>query len=123
MDYDGFTDYGVEITAAFDRTPSGVPLHGHSPVYPMDQLAAFCAAHHIQTGILTVPAESAQSAADEMTAAGLTAILNFAPYPIKVPSHVTVHPVNIALCLAYLHLAASETGKQEKEEQYGNQRI
>ena len=123
MEYDGFGDYGVEIIAAFDRSPSAFPLHGYAPVYPMDQLAAFCAGHHIQTGILTVPAEAAQSAADEMAAAGLTAILNFAPYPIKVPSHVTVHQVNIALSLAYLHLAASETGKQEEEEQYGTKSI
>jgi redox-sensing transcriptional repressor len=123
MDYDGFTDYGVKIAAAFDRSASACSLHGRVPVYPMDQFAAFCASHQIQTGILTVPGEAAQAAVDEMTAAGLTAILNFAPYPIKVPSHVTVHPVNIALSLAYLHLAASETGKQEEEEQYGTKGI
>ena len=123
MDYDGFPEYGVEIAAAFDRNPSAGPLHGRVPVYPMDQLAAFCAAHHVHTGILTVPAAAAQEAAGKMTAAGLTAILNFAPYPIRVPSHVTVHPVNIALSLAYLHLAASETEKQEEEEQYGTKII
>ena len=123
MEYDGFGDYGIEIAAAFDRSPSFFPLHGYAPVYPMEQLAAFCSAHHIQTGILTVPAEAAQSAADEMTAAGLTAILNFAPYPIKTPPNVTVHQVNIALSLAYLHLVASETGKQEEEKKYGNQSV
>ncbi len=123
MEYDGFSDYGMEIAAAFDRSASALLLHGHVPVYPMEQLSAFCASHHIQTGILTVPAPAAQAAADEMTAAGLTAILNFAQYPIKVPSFVTVHPINIALSLAYLHLAAGETGKQEEEEQYGKQNI
>ena len=123
MDYEGFADYGVEIIAAFDRSSPDCLSHGHVPVYPMEQLAAFCLSHHIQTGILTVPSSAAQDAADEMTAAGLTAILNFAPYPIKVPPCVTVHPVNIALSLAYLHQAASETGKKEEEEQYGNQSI
>jgi len=123
MEYDGFTEYGVKIVAAFDRNTSACTFHGRIPVYPMDQLAAFCASHHIQMGILTVPADAAQAAVDEMTTAGLTAILNFAPHPIKAPSYVTVHSVNIALSLAYLHLAASETGKQEKEEQYGNQSI
>ena len=122
MDYDGFKDYGVEIIAAFDSSASVYSLRGHIPVYPMDHLLAFCASHHIRTGILTVPA-AAQAAADEMTSAGLTAILNFAPYPIKVPPYVTVHPVNIALSLAFLHLAASETGKQEEEEENGIQSI
>ena len=124
MEYDGFADYGVEIIAAFDRHPSDFPgFHGHVPVYPMEQLAGFCASHRGQAGILTVPAASAQTAADEMTAAGLTSILNFAPVPIKVPSHVTVHQEDIALSLAYLHMAASGSLKQEEEEQYGNQSI
>ena len=123
VEYDGFTDYGVKIVAAFDRNASACSYHGRVHIYPMDQLAAYCASRHIQMGILTVPAEAAQAAVDEMTAAGLTAILNFASYPIKVPSGVTVHPVNIALSLAYLHLAASETGKQEEEEQYGTKNI
>lgn len=123
MEYDGFTDYGVKIVAAFDRNTSVCSFHGRMHIYPMDQLAAFCASHHIQMGILTVPAEAAQTVVDEMTAAGLTAILNFAPYPIKAPSHVLVHSVNIALSLAYLHLIASETGKQEKEKQYGTKII
>jgi len=121
MDFDGFREYGVEIIAAFDRSASAGSQHGRVPVYPMSQLAAFCVSHRVQTGILTVPAAAAQQAADEMTAAGLTAILNFAPAPVKAPPRVTVHPVNIALSLAYLHLAASETEKQEEEEQHGNQ--
>jgi len=124
MEYDGFGDYGVEIAAAFDcRAPSDSFSRGRVPVYPMGQLAPFCASHHIQEGILTVPAASAQSAADEMTAAGLKAILNFAPYPIRVPSGVTVVQENIALSLAYLHMTASETQRQEEEEQYGNQNL
>ena len=123
IEYDGFTDYGVKIVAAFDSNTSNCLFHGRVHIYPMDQLATFCASHHIQTGILTVPADAAQSAADEMAAAGLMAILNFAPYPIKVPSHVTVHSVNVALSLAYLHLVASETGKQEEEKKYGNQSV
>ena len=124
MEYDGFGEYGMEIIAAFDKNAAASPfVRGRVPVYPMDQLAAFCALHQVQAGILTVPAASAQSAAEEMVRSGLKAILNFAPFPIKVPSHVTVHPVNIALSLAYLHLAASETGKQEEEEQYGTKSI
>ena len=124
MEYDGFADYGMKIVAAFDHRTSASPgCHGSIPVYPMDRLSGFCASQHVQAGILTVPAASAQSAADAMVAAGLTAILNFAPVQIKVPSGVTVQQEDIALSLAYLHMAASETFKQEEEEQYGNQSI
>ncbi len=123
MEYDGFKDYGMEIIAAFDRSASALLHHGHIPVYSMDQLVAFCTSHHVHAGILAVPADAAQSAADEMAAAGLTAILNFAPHSIKAPPHVTVHQENIALSLAYLHLAASENKKHKEEEQYGSQGI
>lgn len=122
MEYDGFSDYGIQIIAGFDRNTASPPsFHSHVPVFPMQQLTAFCTSHHVHTGILTVPASSAQSAADEMTSAGLTAILNFAPLPIKVPSGVTVHQENIALSLAYLHVTAD--GQQNEEEQYGNQSV
>ena len=124
MEYDGFADYGIKIAAAFDRNASASPGgHGNIPVYPMDALPGFCASRHVQTGILTVPASSAQAAADEMVAAGLTAILNFAPVPVRAPSGVTIHQEDIALSLAYLHKAASESTRQEEEEQYGNQGI
>ena len=56
-----------------------------------------------------------------MVAAGLTAILTFAPVPIKTPSFVTVRQENIALSLAYLHAMAGEALNKEEEEQYGNQ--
>ena len=124
MEYNGFGEYGMEIIAAFDKNAAASPLfHSRVPVYPMDQLAAFCASHQVQAGILTVPAASAQSAAEDMVRSGLKAILNFAPFPIKVPSHVTVHQENIALSLAYLQITASESRKQEKEEQYGTKSI
>ena len=124
MEYDGFADYGMKIVAAFDQNASASSsCRGNIPVYPMDRLSGFCASQHVQAGILTVPAASAQSAADAMADAGLTAILNFAPVPIKVPPGVTVQQEDIALSLAYLHLAASEALKQEEEEQYGNESI
>ena len=121
MEYDGFLEYGMEIIAAFDLKAQVPPVYkGHVPVYPMEQLAGFCEAHGVRTGILTVPAGAAQEAAEEMVRSGLHAILNFAPVRIHVPEDVTVHHENMALSLAYLHVAAGESHKQEEEEQYGN---
>lgn len=121
MEYDGFLEYGMEIIAAFDLKAQVPPVYkGHVPVYPMEQLAGFCEVHGVRTGILTVPAGAAQEAAEEMVRSGLHAILNFAPVRIHVPEDVTVHHENMALSLAYLHVAAGESHKQEEEEQYGN---
>ena len=86
MEYDGFLEYGMEIIAAFDLKAQVPPVYkGHVPVYPMEQLAGFCEAHGVRTGILTVPAGAAQEAAEEMVRSGLHAILNFAPVRIHVP--------------------------------------
>ena len=121
MEYDGFLEYGMEIIAAFDLKAQDPPVYkGHVPVYPMEQLAGFCETHGVRTGVLTVPAGAAQSAAEEMVRSGLHAILNFAPVRLSVPEGVTVHQENMALSLAYLHVAAGESHKQEEEEQYGN---
>ena len=39
MEYDGFSDYGIQIIAGFDRNTASPPsFHGHVPVFPMQQL-------------------------------------------------------------------------------------
>ena len=45
----------------------------------------------IHLGIITTPAEVAQSVADEMVKGGIQAIWNFAPVRLKVPAHIIVH--------------------------------
>ena len=38
MEYDGFSDYGIQIIAGFDRNTASPPsFHGHVPVFPMQQ--------------------------------------------------------------------------------------
>jgi redox-sensing transcriptional repressor len=51
----------------------------------------------IDIAIIAVPAESAQGVADKLVAAGVKAILNFAPRSLKVPSGVAVKYENMAV--------------------------
>ena len=121
MDYDGFEPYGIEIAAAFDNHASQIPFkHGEMSIYAMSKLHAFCLEHEVKLGILTVPATAAQDAADQMVASGITAILNFAPCHIRVPSQVTVQQMNVALALVHLNMMVSHT-KEQEELQYGKQ--
>ena len=120
--YEGFQDYGMKITAAFDIDNAVRTLPGsYTQIYPMRRLSSYCRTHRIRLGILTVPASSAQKAADAMVDSGITAILNFAPCNIHVPPHVTVEQENIALSLAYLKIMATESNQQVEEEKYGKQ--
>jgi redox-sensing transcriptional repressor len=59
----------------------------------------------IEIVIVAVPAEAAQGVVDRVVGAGVRAILNFAPTKLKVPAHVTVRTVNLALELESLSYA------------------
>ena len=52
--------------------------------------------------IVTVPADAAQPIVDQLTKAGVRAILNFAPTGVRVPDDVAVRNVNMALELEVL---------------------
>ena len=122
MDYDGFNEYGLEIAAAFDNHASQVPFrHGNMSIYAMSKLKSFCQQYDVRLGILTVPASAAQDAADQMVASGIAAILNFAPCHIRVPAHVIVRRMNVALAMAHLNLMVHQENQEQEETHYGKQ--
>jgi redox-sensing transcriptional repressor len=103
LQYRGFEPEGFELVAAFDQfperhrdTPVRVPLH------PMEKLPGIIAEHHVRMAILAVPAAAAQEVANQLVAAGVHGILNFAPIVPAVPEHVMVNNVNLAIELEYL---------------------
>lgn len=98
MNYGGFLEYGLEIIAAFDIEPDE-----SNGIYPVSQLEDFCTTNNIKIGILTVPADVADSTARKMTDSGITAIWNFAPVTLDVPENVKVKNENLALSLAHLN--------------------
>ena len=104
LGYGGFTDYGIEIAGAFDTDTdkSGSSINGRN-ILPADEFEPFCASHEIRIGIITVPVSEAQAVCDRMIKAGITAIWNFAPITLSVPSGVTVKNENLALSLAHLN--------------------
>ena len=52
-------------------------------------------------GVLAVPAESAQEAADRLVGAGVKIVFNYTPALIDSPSDVQVHTSNPAVELLY----------------------
>jgi redox-sensing transcriptional repressor len=56
----------------------------------------------IHLGIITTPAEVAQTVADEMVKAGILAIWNFAPMKLNVPETIFVHNEDLYSSLASL---------------------
>ena len=108
MAYSGFEEYGLNIQAAFDVEPKLDKTDDGQPIYPISRLEHFCKVHKVLMGIITVPAASAQEAANRLIACGVKAIWNFAPTHLDVPSHILVQNENMATSLAVLsvHLRA-----------------
>ena len=108
LGYNGFSDYGLNILAAFDAFPSEHQAVEGRPIYHIDRLESFCRSHMIRMGIITVPVEHAQSICNQLIACGIKAIWNFAPTHLEVPENILVQNENMATSLAVLsmHLQA-----------------
>ncbi len=119
-DYPAFGEYGFSIRAMFDRDPARVgQSFGGVVVSDSADLAATVAERNIQMMLITVPAEAAQTVTDEVVAAGITAILNFAPVVLRVPDDVMVENVDFLAGLKRLsyHLRGMPVAKHSGRQQ------
>ncbi len=110
LSYKGFMEYGLDIVAAFDADPkvAGKSVNG-KPILPPDRLHDFCSIGSIRIGIIAVPADRAQRVCDQLIAAGILAVWNFAPVHLKVSEPVLVQNENLAASLAILSKHLVET--------------
>lgn len=102
----------VRIAAIFDADPAkvGTEIMG-VPISPLSEMGPIIREAGVKIGIITVPATEAQSTADQLVAAGIEAILNFAPAKLRVPSQVFVQNIDLTIelqSLAY-YTSASQT--------------
>jgi redox-sensing transcriptional repressor len=90
----------IRLTAAFDVNPDkiGVTFSG-VPCHPVERLAEVVMAQGIALGILTVPPEHAQEAAEQLVRAGVRGILNFAPACLHIPEKVHVENIDMTVAL------------------------
>lgn len=114
MGYSGFEEYGLNILAGFDAKPSVDMTDEGKPIYPMEKMESFCTANQVLMGIITVPAQHAQSVCDQLIKSGIKAIWNFAPVHLDVPQGILVQNQNMATSLAVLsvHLQAQMKDKK-----------
>jgi redox-sensing transcriptional repressor len=101
--YAGFHSRGFTIAALIDADPAriGTRIRG-SVVQDVADLEAIVARENITIAVLAIPASAAQQVCDQLVAAGVTSILNFAPTVLSAPSHVDVREVDLAAELQIL---------------------
>lgn len=106
LHYRGFQQHGFAIVAIYDKDPKLIGTRSNGlMVRDVRQLEADLKKDPTDIAILVTPAEVAQEVADRLVRAGVKAILNFAPAPLRVPPGVAVQSVNMALELETLSYA------------------
>jgi redox-sensing transcriptional repressor len=108
LGYRGFGRQNFAIAAAFDADPTkvGQTVRGLR-IQPLEELAATIREQGIRLGMIVVPADRAQEAADRLVAAGIEGIVNFAPVTLALPPHVQNVGVDLAIELEQLSFAVT----------------
>ena len=111
--YNRYHNDSMRIVAIFDQQAEKVGSEIHQlKIQPMHELAKTVQALDVRIGIITVPASEAQSVADELVRAGISAILNFAPVILRAPAHVRIHHADFTTELQSLAYYLNESGKE-----------
>ena len=110
--YKGFARQGFRVAAIVDDNPAkvGREIEG-VPIVASRDMAREVKARGIQIAILAVPPESAQAVTDELVAAGIRAVLNFAPARLKVPRDVRLKNVDLSIELETLSFYLAKSAR------------
>lgn len=122
--YRGFRNRGFHVVALFDTDPKkiGATVDGMTVRSP-EALAEAAREAPITLAIVCVPAEAAQRVADQVVAAGITGILNFAPTALFVPPTVSIVAVDLSVQLEHLaYRVLNATGEAASTDQAAEHR-
>lgn len=113
--YRGFASRGFRFAALLDADPARVGERiGGLTVHHIDDVDIVVREHRINIAVIATPVHAAQGVANQLVAAGVTSILNFAPCVLTVPEGVDVRKVDLAVELQILsfheHRKASAAG-------------
>jgi redox-sensing transcriptional repressor len=110
--YGGFAGRGFPLCALFDVDPDLVGIHINGiQVRHVDEIGEACRRLGVTIGVIATPSAAAQAVCDQLVAAGVRSILNFAPAVLQVPEQVEVRKVDLAVELQILSFhVARRTG-------------
>ena len=119
-----FSDWGVNLAAAFDVKPAliGTAYRGVH-IYSMDELEKYLRENKTDIAVLTVPKTAAVPVTERLTASGIDAIWNFTNVELTEPNSSTivenVHFSDSLLSLSYFVAerrdeAAAKAAREEK---------
>ena len=119
-DYHGFTESNFKVVALFDadETKIGEKV-GDVEIYDIHRFEDVVRQHNIDLIVIAVPAPYAQGVLEKATRAGIKAVLNFAPTPLKADENTKLKTVDLTISLESLSYFLAQpsgngTGKNVK---------
>jgi redox-sensing transcriptional repressor len=101
--YKGFGRQGFRIAVVIDDDPAKIGREVESvPIVSSRDMAREIKARGIQIAIIAVPPEAAQTVTEQLVAAGIKAVLNFAPTRLRVTRDVRLKNVDLSIELETL---------------------
>lgn len=101
--YTGLRHRGFDVVAIYDVNTNRIGSKiGEIEVRDASHIQDDCRSSLFNMAILAVPASAAQKVADQLVAAGVSSILNFAPTRVAVPDEVPVRQVDLSTELQIL---------------------
>jgi len=114
--YPGLRAQNFHIVAVFDNNYNKIGRRlWDLEIRDVADMAAANRELQARIGIIAVPSNAAQEVAGRLVEAGVRAILNFAPAPLKVPADVVVRNVDFVQELAVLAFHLSEEEEADPE--------
>jgi redox-sensing transcriptional repressor len=110
--YKGFSRQGFRIAVIIDDDPAKTGRDVDSvPIVSSRDMAREIKSRGIHIAIAAVPAESAQAVTDQLVAAGIKAVLNFAPTRLRVGREVRLKNVDLSIELETLSFYLAKGGR------------
>lgn len=101
--YYGFSQTNFEVVAMFDSSVDKIgQIVGNLTVFDLKLIAEVVSKQQIDVAVIAVPANHAQSVLDEIASAGITAVLNFAPTPLRHNDELKLKTVDLTISLESL---------------------
>ena len=110
--YKGFSRQGFRLAVVIDDDPAkiGRDVEG-VPIVASRDMAREIKARSIQIAIVAVPPDAAQGVTEQLVAAGIKAVLNFAPTRLRVGREVRLKNVDLSIELETLSFYLARGGR------------
>src|SRR3982751_2832752 len=103
--YNGFTQSNFEVVALFDNDKAKIGRsvgQAEITVYDVKKMERVMRDKEIDVAVIAVPARAAQTVLNQLMAAGIKAVLNFAPARLRVRHGVKLKTVDLTISLESL---------------------